>query len=131
MNKFKEIFLHSRTKYIILMVIYIALNIYYIFAFGPNYLVTYCNSFFFTGFTFLCLGGLSIVANYGAFNGFSYIGYYLKSVVRKSDSKQKFDYHDYLEEKTITRKNNRYAFGPYFLISIISLIISLIFYNLI
>lgn len=122
----KEIFLHSPKKYIIALFLAIAFFIVYMISQSIAYpdsnqwliLFNYVNAFSIPGMILICIGGLSTVNNFGAFDIFNYL------LV-----KHKYNYHslsDFSNDKDIYRKKHRYVCVPYFAVGFIFLIISLI-----
>ena len=112
----KKYFLHSYKKYIISILI-AAVIVFINVKNKGSYTINYANGFFIAGFSFCCIGGLSVLSHFGAYDFFSYAFY------RK---KANLDYQTYIEQKVTKRKNNNIPYGPYFATGAFFILVSLI-----
>lgn len=111
----KKYFLHSWKKYAVAVFLGTAIFLANLWINGFHIAINYMNGLFIAGFSLLCIGGLSTLNYFGAYDFFTYAFY------RKKAS---MEYYNYIEQKQTKRKNNNIPFGPYFLIGVIFILIS-------
>lgn len=113
----RRLFEHSWKRYLITLLLGAAIVITYLYLKGFDIIINYINGFFISGFALLCIGGLSLLSFFGAYDFFSYAFY------RKKASQS---FNEYVEKKELKRKGNNLTCGPYFGLGLILVIISLI-----
>ena len=117
-----KIFFHSLKKYCILFVVACILVLIGLLLNGFEYAIYYVNSFFVAGFSMVCFGGLSIINYFGGYDFMSY------AFSKRNPDGTKIQYSTYIENKESKRKVKNLPFGPYFVVGIIFIIISLVIY---
>ena len=116
MYTLKKYFLHSYKKYIVAFVLASVIFVVNVFNKGTNIIFNYINGLFIGGFAVSCIGGLSVLGYYGAYDFFSFAFYRQKA---------KMEYHEFNEMKENKRKNNNIPFVPYFVVGVFFILISL------
>lgn len=124
----KNIFFHSKVKYIVCLSISLIGILVYVLGNDPQLrfpLISLNNACFIVGFIMFLVGCLSIVASLGAFDIFSY------QFKRKGSGENKYTLYDHQQKRMEKSKNNRYSFVPYMVVGgffvIVSLILSIIY----
>ena len=133
MSKFRDIFLHSGKKYIVITIISIIVNFVIILYKGYNNFIAYCDATFVSGALCIGIGGLSVLGNYGAYDTLGYsIHYVRENTLRKDGSVKKYnDMHDYIEKQNLKRSKCKYLFVPYFVVGAFWIILSIILVSLV
>lgn len=116
----KKYFFHSPYKYLGSFIYSVLVLIIYNSIKGWGQLLPYCDALFFGGFSLVCVGILSLVTKSGGFDMFSYM------FARKDSSGVKPSYYDYTKKNEDRRKGQAIKSIPYFVIGLISIIISAI-----
>lgn len=98
---------------ILVIVIYNAVNGYWTLPF------LYCDGAFIAGGSLVCIAGLSLCTNLGAFDIFTFMG------AKKRTVSGKVTFYDYSEKKKEQRKVKRFNWVPYLIAGIIFIIFSL------
>ena len=114
---FKKYFLHSVKRYISAIILGLTILLLNLWSKGSDQTINYMDGLFIAGFAILCIGGLSVLNYFGAYDFFSYAFY------RKKAS---MDYHEFVGQKETNRKNRNIPFGPYFVVGILFILISLV-----
>lgn len=124
-KRVKEIFFNSKIKYIILisMSIVILVAMLFIAEDGFKRVAAYQDAFFVASLFMLGFGGLSALGNLGTFDIFSYSGKYVFNRMRGKSVER---YHEFIENKSETRKTNKYGFGPFIVMGLLWMIVALI-----
>ncbi len=99
----------------------IILFLIYMFVNGWSYKVNYMNATFVAGASLFFIGCLSLLANFGAFNIFSYL-----PMRRRKENGSRETYSEYNNRVEDTHKKDRFICVPYFEVGIIFLVVSLI-----
>ena len=118
----KKVFIHSLKKYVIIFIVAVILVLIGLLINGFDWTINYVNSFFFSGFAMICIGGLSIINYYG---GYDFMAY---AFSKKHVNGKKIQYIDYIEKQNSKRESRQLPFGPYFVIGVLFLIISILIY---
>ncbi len=87
-----------------------------------NSLDNYCDGFFIGGFSIICIGCLSVLNYFGAFDVFQY------TFRRKPKNSPSESLYDFSNRKKETRHSGTKHFIPYFIIGSFYLIISLVLF---
>lgn len=120
MNLFKNIFLHSPIKYLILFLVASLIVLTNLFLNGFSYLYLYVDGFFISGFSLILVGFLSLLNYFGAYDFWSY------AFSKKKTNNYKVRLYEFSEEKKEKRKLKPLPFGPYFGVGIVFLVVSII-----
>lgn len=127
-HSFSDIFLHSKTKYIICLAFAICFTSILIISdfteLEPNEtlpLINYINAFSVPGLCLYCFGGFSLIGSFGAFDTFSY------SFRRRGKDSLKMGYYEYINMKSEERKKGKpFPYVPYFVVGTLFILVSLI-----
>ncbi len=112
---------HSPVKYLICLVIAIAISIIVLLQTSFKYLTNYVNAFTTAGGALVFLGLLSLVTFYGAFDTMGYAF---------STFRTKRRYHDlveYTEAKAEKRRHSNLPYIPYILVGVLFICLGLLF----
>lgn len=120
---FRKMFLHSPIKYIVSIIIGSLFVILTLYIQGFNYLMSYEDGFFVAGSVLICVGLLSLLSNYGAFDLLSYSGKYVFNMSKKKKIER---YPEYVENKVLIRKKLKYKWIPYIVVGILFILISIV-----
>ena len=115
----KQIFFHSKVKYLICLFYALLVIAFYLASYGLN-LYNSVDATFIAGFSLTCVGGLSFCSQQGAFDIFSY------SFSKKGTPGHRITFYDYQQIKIKKRKKATYCFVPYLVVGIFFIIISII-----
>ena len=133
MNKFRDIFLHSGKKYIVVTIVSLIINIVIVAYKGFDNLIAYCDATFVSGALCIGIGGLSVLGNFGAYDTLGYsIHYVRENTLRKDGAVKKYnDMHDYIEKQNLKRSKSKYLSVPYFVVGTFWIIFSIILVSLV
>lgn len=117
----KKLFFHSWKKYLICFIYSILIYVIYCSLRGTwNHIYCFIDSAFITGFSLICIGGLSTVNYFGAFDFWSY------SFSKRGSNGKRMPIYEYAEQKRLKRSKDKLAFGPYYATGLFYVLISLI-----
>lgn len=120
MNLFKKLFFHSLNKYLTAIGIVIILTGIYVLING-RVIQMILNGLSLAGFATVLIGGIMTTAYFGSFDSF---GYSFKKVLNYKKNR-KLTYVDYIENKRVSRQAEPLYFMPFYVVGIITLVISL------
>ena len=120
MNFIKKLFIHSLAKYIILFCLGLILMLIYLLTNGFNLLINYMDATFIVGAAILICGGISLINYFGAYD---FWGYAFSLKKQRSMNRSLYQYSEIMKGERIKKG---YAFGPYFAVGAIFLVISVV-----
>lgn len=121
-DKKRIIFFHSPKKYLTSSIILFGVVITFLIFYGFDVFVNYVDGFFVGGAVNIAFGGLSLVADMGAFDMLSYGFARFHGANRDKFS----DLYEYSKFKSEQRYNKNCSFGPYIIMGILGVVISII-----
>jgi hypothetical protein len=125
MKLIKDTFFHSPIKYAILFVIACIIVLINGFIKGFDFLIVYIDGFFIAGISMILVGGLSLLNFFGAYDFWSY------TFSKRNPNGTKKPLYEYSIERKEKRNRGNLPFGPYFIVGLLFLIISIILFFLI
>ncbi len=120
----KQIFFHSKNKYVFSLLFAIVGTIFYFISNDPYFervIFSLSSAFFIVGFILILIGALSILSNFGAFDIFSY------QFKNKRPNGQNYSLYDHQQKRIEKSKGKKYNFVPYMVVGFFFLILSIIF----
>ena len=130
MSKFLEFLKHNWLRMLIALIVGIIITIVYLIAYQNaektntwNQLCYYRDGTFIAGMVLVCIGGLTVVGQFGIFDIFSYY-----PGRKKKEDGHKENYGEYVERKRMERSHSNLFFLSYFIIGSIYLIFSIVCY---
>ena len=120
MKFLKTLFLHSPIKYIILFVIACLIIVANCFNVGFDQLIAYIDGTFVAGFALILIGGLSTMNYFGAYDFWSY------TFSKRNPNGTRKPLYEYSAEKKEKRSRGNFAFGPYYLVGLFFVLLSII-----
>lgn len=121
----KKIFIHSYKKYIFLIVLGAIFTLVNLISHGFNHMIYYVNGTSIAGLALIFMGGLSLLGYFGAFEFWGY------TFSRKDMNGRRMEYSDYINQKKEKRVRSELPFGPYFLVGVLYLLVSLVLFSII
>ena len=121
MTIFRRLFIHSPIRYIVSLVIGIAVSISVLAFYGWDKKIYYCDAFFASGAILVSIGALAFVSYYGGFDIFGYVFTSLRT------NRRYHDLYEYVNAKNEKRKKPYFPFMPYLMVGIVFIIASLFF----
>lgn len=115
----KNIFFHSKLKYLLCLLYSLIVIVFYLASYGIT-LYNGVDATFISGFSLLCVGGLSFCTQQGTFDIFSY------TFAKKGTPGNRITFYDYQQRKIEKRKNAKFAPIPYLVVGVFFIIISVI-----
>ena len=115
----KQIFFHSKLKYIICLLYSLLIIVFFLASYGLD-LYNAVDATFIAGFSLICVGGLSFCGQQGSFDIFSY------AFAKKGTPGNRITFYDYQQMKIEKRKKATYCFVPYLVVGGFFVIISII-----
>ena len=117
----KELFFHSWKKYLLCLLYGILIYTLYCSLREMWFtLFSFQDATFITGLSLLCIGGLSTLNYFGAYDFWGY------TFSKRDQNGKRMPISDYTEQKRIKRKKGKYPFGPYYAAGLFYLLISII-----
>lgn len=109
-------------KPLIILSVAIFITITYLIVYGFDSKIYYIDAFFSSGAIILLIGMLSLVSSLGAFNTFSFAGYYIMHGTKREHN----SYGDYVVNKNRVNLLHRLNFIPYIVVGSVFILISII-----
>ncbi len=126
----KNIFFHSKGKYIFSLCFAIVCTIIYVFINDKYFqqpLFSFMNGTFIAGFVLMLIGGLSILSNLGAFDIFSY------QFKKKGTGENRYTLFDHQQQRIEKSKTKKLYFVPYMVVGalfiVISILLTIVYYS--
>lgn len=121
MNLFKKIFLHSPYLYVISLGISMLITFIYVF-FNGKTVYMFINGMSIAGLVLILIGGLMTTTYFGGFNSFNYSF----GKIFKYSKNRNLKFYEYNQQQIIKRKAENLFFVPYYVIGLLTLLISVI-----
>lgn len=115
----KQIFFHSKIKYILCFLFALLVIAFYVVSYGFN-LFNFADATFIAGFILVCISGLSFCTQAGTFDIFSY------AFANKGVPGKRITFYDYQQRKIEKRKNKKFGCIPYLVVGVFFIIVSVI-----
>lgn len=118
MSFFHKVFAHSWKRYLVAVLLAVAIGLLYLFLHSFEGVLFYVDAFGIGGGVTFCIGMLMLVSFLGAFDTFAYAFSTLQS---KRQYKDLYEYNNAKEEK---RKQSAWGFCPFLLVGLVFVLVS-------